>query len=81
MSPACPKCASDSTRRRIREKTLKHRFMHLFSLYPWECLTCQNVFFHSKRYSRSKRHAMGEVYTGSETAPKVSPVGKEGFQR
>ena len=65
----------------FERRTLKHRLMHLFRLYPWECLTCQNLFFHSKRYSRAKRNALGEVYTGSEAAAQVSPQSEEGFQR
>ncbi len=51
--------------------------MHFFALYPWECLTCQNKFYSSTRYSRSKRHALGEVYTESTHKPTVKPGSEE----
>jgi len=77
MNPECPKCESTSTRRRSRTKTLGHRLMYFFGMFPWECVDCQKRFFSSKRYSRSKRHAMGEIYTGTEMAPKVNPGAEE----
>jgi hypothetical protein len=77
MNPECPKCEADSTRRIPRSKSLGHRFMHFFALYPWECLTCQNKFYSSARYSRRKRHALGEVYTESTHKPTVKPGSEE----
>jgi hypothetical protein len=77
MSPECPKCEATSTRRIPRNKSLGHRFMYFFGLFPWECLTCQNQFFSSRRYSRSKRHPLGEVYTDSSSTPKVKPGTEE----
>lgn len=77
MNPECPKCETSSTRRLTRTKTFGHRFMHFFGLFPWECLTCQEKFFSSKRYSRSKRHPLGEVYTESNPEPSVRPGSEE----
>jgi len=81
MNPECPKCESTSTRRRSRAKTLAHRLMYIFGMFPWECVDCQKRFFSSKRYSRSKRHSMGEIYTGSEPRRRVDPVSKESHSR
>ena len=78
MSAECPKCESTSTRRRARTKTLGHRLMYLFGLFPWECLTCQQLFFSSKRHSRKMRHPLGEIYTGNERTPAVNPGAEEG---
>jgi len=74
MNPDCPKCERGGSTRRIpRTKTLGHRFMYFFGLFPWECLTCQEKFYSRVRYSRSKRHAQGEVYTESSRNPAVKP--------
>jgi hypothetical protein len=73
MPPACPKCEATSTRRLPRTKSLGQRFMFFFGLFPWECLTCQEKFYSSKRHSRSRRHPLGEVYTESTPQPKVRP--------
>jgi hypothetical protein len=51
--------------------------MYFFGMFPWECVDCQKHFFSSKRYSRAKRHALGEVYTGPEMTPKVKPGAEE----
>jgi len=77
MNPECPKCEAGSTRRIPRSKSLGHRFMYFFGLFPWECLTCQNKFYSSVRYSRTKRHSMGEVYTESSHKPTVKPGSEE----
>jgi hypothetical protein len=71
MSPECPKCEATSTRRVARSKSLGDRFMYFFGLYPWECLTCQQKFFSSRRYLRSTRHPLGEVYTETTPMPVV----------
>jgi hypothetical protein len=73
MTPECPKCASTSARRRSRSKSLKHQLMFLLGRFPWECLNCQRHFFSTIRYSRSRRHAQGEVYVGSKPAASVAP--------
>jgi hypothetical protein len=49
--------------------------MHFFGLYPWECLTCQEKFYNSKRHSES-RSAAGEVYSGPSSERKVKPGSK-----
>jgi hypothetical protein len=77
MTPACPKCEATSTRRLPRNKSLGHRFMFFFGLFPWECLTCQEKFYSSKRHSRSRRHPLGEVYTGPDPQPIVKPGSEE----
>jgi hypothetical protein len=51
--------------------------MHFFGLYPWECVDCQEHFFSIQRYSRSKRNALGEIYTGNKPAPGVKPGSEE----
>ena len=81
MNPACPKCDSTSTRRKARTKSFTDKVMYFFGTYPWECLTCQENFFSKTRYSRSKRHASGEVYTGTETKPTVRPGSEESRPR
>jgi len=73
MTPECPKCASTSTRRRSRAKSLSNRFMYLLGQFPWECLNCQRRFFSGIRYVRSRRNPQGEVYFGSEATPHVNP--------
>ena len=78
MNPECPKCDSTSTRRRARAKSLSHRLMFLMGFFPWECLTCQRIFFSRKRYARTKRHPLGEIYTGPESRPSVKPGSEEG---
>ena len=77
MNPACTKCESSSTRRRSRTGSLKDRFMFLIGMYPWECVDCHTRFFSTKRYNRSGRHALGEVYTGSKHTPSVKPGSEE----
>ncbi len=77
MNPECPKCEDTSTRRLARTKSLSDRFMYFFGLFPWECLTCRAKFFSSKRHSRSRRHPMGEVYTGSKPSEIVKPGSEE----
>ena len=71
MNPECPKCRATSVRRVPRDKSLGHKFMYFFGLFPWECLTCQERFFSATRHSRSKRHPLGEIYTESNPAPAV----------
>jgi len=51
--------------------------MYFFGLFPWECLNCQERFFSSKRYTREKRHPLGEVYVDSAHQPKVKPGSEE----
>jgi len=77
MNPECPKCEGSSTRRVARRKNLRDRFMYFFGLFPWECLSCQERFFNRKRYARSKRHPLGEVYTGTAPRPAVKPGSEE----
>jgi hypothetical protein len=77
MNPECPKCEAVSTRRIARNKSLGHRFMYFIGLFPWECLTCQEKFFSSTRYSRTKRHPLGEVYTESKPKPVMKPGSEE----
>jgi hypothetical protein len=77
MNPECPKCESNSTRRVARSKPLKDRLMYFFGMFPWECVDCHERFFSSKRYSRSKRNSMGEVYTDATSAPAVKPGSEE----
>ncbi len=55
--------------------------MYFFGRFPWECVDCQNRFFHSKRYSRAKRHPLGEIYTGSDKAPAVKAGSEEQHSR
>lgn len=81
MNPECPDCEAGSTRRIPRTKSLGHRFMYLFGLFPWECLTCQRKFYSSVRHSRTKRHALGEVYTGSSRKPVVKPGSEESHSK
>ena len=45
--------------------------MYFLGRFPWECLACQKLFFNPKRYTRSTRNPMGEVYTGTLTRPAV----------
>jgi len=71
MNPECPKCESNSTRRRARAKSLTHRFMYLMGMFPWECMTCQKIFFSRTRYARTRRHPLGEIYTETTSAPTV----------
>jgi len=77
MNPECPKCEAGSTRRIPRTKSLGHRFMYFFGLFPWECLTCQNKFYSNVRHSRSKRHSAGEVYTEFSHKPVAKPGSEE----
>jgi len=51
--------------------------MYFFGLFPWECVDCQKRFFSAKRYSRARRNAAGEVYTGTTKAPSVKPGSEE----
>ena len=51
--------------------------MYFFGMFPWECIDCHKGFFSSKRYSRSKRHAQGEIYTGTPAKPSVKPGAEE----
>jgi hypothetical protein len=51
--------------------------MYFFGRFPWECLTCQERFFSSKRHARAKRHPLGEVYTGEKSTPSVKPGSEE----
>lgn len=81
MNPECPKCEVGSTRRIARRKSLRDRFMYFFGYFPWECVECHNRFFNRKRYSRSKRHPLGEVYTGSNSKPAVKPGSEESRSR
>ena len=81
MNPECPKCESDSTRRIPRKKTIRHRIQYFFGRFPWECLSCQQIFFSSKRYVRSKRHPLGEVYTETDPRPQVNPGAEERHSR
>jgi hypothetical protein len=78
MNPECPTCKSNSTRRRSRTRSLKDRFMYFLGMFPWECVDCHRRFFSTKRYNRSKRHVLGEIYTGSKPTPRVNPGAKEG---
>ena len=50
--------------------------MYFLGKFPWECLNCQTVFFHEKRYSRH-RHPAGELYTGDSPGPVVQPGSEE----
>jgi hypothetical protein len=77
MNPECPRCGSTSNRRITRKKTLKHRVMHFFGLYPWECLNCQKFFFSQSRHSRSGRHPQGEVYLDSSKPQRVKSGSEE----
>jgi hypothetical protein len=78
MNPACPHCGSTSNRRIARKKNLKHRVLYFFRLFPWECLSCQQIFFSQIRYSRSHRHPQGEVYIeDSSKQPRVKPGSEE----
>jgi len=77
MNPECPKCESNSTRRVARTKPVKDRIMYFFGMFPWQCVDCHERFFSNKRYPRSKRNAMGEVYTGSGSSRTVRPGSEE----
>jgi len=77
MTPECPKCASTSVRRRSRAKSMSHQFMFFLGRYPWECLNCQRHFFSTIRYSRSRRHAQGEVYVSAEPTSPTAPGSRE----
>jgi hypothetical protein len=77
MNPECPTCQSNSTRRRSRTRSFKDRLMYFIGMYPWECVDCQKRFFSTRRYNRSGRHALGEIYTGSKPTPKVKPGSEE----
>ena len=81
MNPECPKCEGDSTRRVARTKSLRDRFMYFFGFFPWECMNCQERFFNRKRYVRSKRHPLGEVYTESSSRPVVKPGSEESHSK
>ena len=81
MNPECPKCEASSTRRLPRSRKLGDRFMYFFGLFPWECLTCQERFFSSKRYPRSRRHPLGEVYKESETNSTLKPGSEESLSQ
>ncbi len=80
MSPECPKCEATSTRRLQRSKSLGHRFMYFFGLYPWECLTCQAKFYHATRHAKSGRNPAGEVYLESHRARKAKREVKPGSE-
>jgi hypothetical protein len=51
--------------------------MYFFGYFPWECVDCREKFFDRKRYVRSKRHPMGEVYIESNTRPAAKPGSEE----
>ena len=52
--------------------------MFFFGLFPWECLSCEELFFSKIRHSRSRRHPQGEVYIeGSSKPPRVKPGSEE----
>jgi len=77
MAPNCPKCDSSSTRRIARKKSLSHRFMYFLGRFPWECLSCQKIYFSRKRYTRALRSSIGEIYRGATPRPQVKPGSKE----
>jgi hypothetical protein len=77
MNPECPHCDGNSTRRVARSKSLRDRLMYFFGYFPWECVDCREKFFDHKRYVRSKRHPMGEVYIESNTRPTAKPGSEE----
>lgn len=77
MNPECPKCDGASTRRMARTKSLRDRIMYFFGFFPWECVECREKFFNRKRYVRSRRHSLGEVYTESNARPAVNPGSEE----
>jgi hypothetical protein len=81
MRPECPKCEGDSTRRVARTKSLRDRVMYFFGFFPWECVNCREKFFNRKRYFRSERHPMGEVYTESGPRPVVKPGSEESHSK
>jgi hypothetical protein len=81
MSPECPKCEASSTRRLPRARSMSHRFMYFFRLFPWECLTCQEKFFNGQRYAQSRRHPLGEVYTESNPKATVKAGSEESPSR
>jgi hypothetical protein len=51
--------------------------MFFLGRFPWECVDCHTRFFSNKRYSRSRRHPLGEVYTGENRPPIVKPGSEE----
>jgi hypothetical protein len=51
--------------------------MYFFGMFPWECVDCHKGLFSSKRYSRSRRHSQGEIYTGTSAKPAVKPGSEE----
>jgi hypothetical protein len=55
--------------------------MYFFGFFPWECMNCQERFFNRKRYVRSKRHPLGEVYTESSSRPVVKPGSEESHSK
>jgi hypothetical protein len=77
MNPECPQCEANTTRRIQRQSRFSHHLMRFFGHYPWECLTCQTQFFSMQRYTRAKRHPLGEVYTANQPAPEVRPGSEE----
>jgi hypothetical protein len=55
--------------------------MYFFGFFPWECVSCQARFFNRKRYVRSKRHPLGEIYTESKPRPVVKPGSEESHSK
>jgi hypothetical protein len=55
--------------------------MYFFGMFPWECVDCHTGLFSSKRYSRSRRHSQGEIYTGTSAKPAVRPVSEESLSK
>jgi len=51
--------------------------MYFFGMFPWQCVDCHERFFSSKRYSRSKRNSVGEVYIGPNSVRTVKPGSEE----
>jgi hypothetical protein len=51
--------------------------MFFIGLYPWECVDCHKRFFSNRRYNRSGRHALGEIYSGSKRPASVKPGSEE----
>ena len=51
--------------------------MYFFGYFPWECVDCHEKFFNRKRYVRTKRHPLGEIYTESGPRQVVKPGSEE----
>ena len=77
MNPECPRCEGNSTRRVARKKAFRDRLMYFFGYFPWECVDCHEKFFNRKRYVRTKRHPLGEIYTESGPRQVVKPGSEE----